>query len=132
LDEQVVCRQVEVGAESLHRVALAVTLEHERAGLVLPLDPVEVEELAELPLGVVREARPLVPLRTGVLELGQDHPPPLAAFAGAVSFSAGPAGRSSWMALSSWSTTGPRATMLITPWPLRMRSIISPSLRAST
>ena len=81
LDEEVIRRQVEVGAEGLDRVPLPVALEYERAGLVLPFDAVEIEKLGELPLGVVREARALVPPPTGVLDRGQSQPPPLAALA---------------------------------------------------
>jgi len=46
-------------------VAVAVLLERERARLVLPDDAVEVEELGELPLRVVREADLLVRERVG-------------------------------------------------------------------
>jgi hypothetical protein len=60
LDVEVVRGQVEVGCERLDRIALPVGLEREGARLVLPRDPVEVEELGELPLGVVREADLLV------------------------------------------------------------------------
>ncbi|MHB8463939.1 MAG: hypothetical protein ACYDH6_17685 [Acidimicrobiales bacterium] len=55
LDIEVVGRQVEVGAERLRRVALTVPFENERLGLVLPGDAVEVEQLGELALRVVRE-----------------------------------------------------------------------------
>ena len=79
LDEQVVGREVEVGTEGLDGIALAVALENERTGLVLPRDAVEVEELGELALGVVREARVLVRLRADVLGSGQDQPLPLTA-----------------------------------------------------
>jgi hypothetical protein len=79
LDEQVVGREVEVGTEGLDGIALAVALENERTGLVLPRDAVEVEELRELPLGVVREARVFVRLRADVLGSGQDQPLPLTA-----------------------------------------------------
>ena len=56
LDVQVVGRQVEVRPEGLGRLAGAVPLEGEFGGLVLPGNPVEVEQLGELPLGVVSEA----------------------------------------------------------------------------
>ena len=60
LDVEVVRGEVEVGRERLLRVAVTVGLEHERARLVLPLDGVEVEELRELPFGVVRETHEFV------------------------------------------------------------------------
>jgi hypothetical protein len=44
LDEQVLFGQVEVGREELARIAVAVPGNRERAGLVLPRDPVEVQE----------------------------------------------------------------------------------------
>src|SRR4029453_1678313 len=47
--------QVEVGAEVLRRLPGGVPLDREGGRLVLPLDPVEVEQPGELPLGVVRE-----------------------------------------------------------------------------
>jgi hypothetical protein len=56
LDVQVVGRQIEVGAERLGGLAEAIPFERERAGFVLPDDPVEVEQFGELALGVVREA----------------------------------------------------------------------------
>jgi hypothetical protein len=56
LDEEVIGRQIEVGRERLGRPALAVPLEDEGPRLVVPDDPVEVEELGELQLGIVREA----------------------------------------------------------------------------
>ena len=49
--------QVEVGAESLRRLAAVVPLENELDRLVLPGDPVEVEEPRELPLRFVGEPR---------------------------------------------------------------------------
>ena len=64
LDVEVVRREVEVRAERLRRVAVAVGFEHERARLVLPVDGVEVEELRELPFGVVREPHLLVRQRS--------------------------------------------------------------------
>ncbi len=60
LDEEVVRGQEEVGRERLRGVAVAVALEDEGARLVLPRDVVEVEQLRELPLGVVREVDVLV------------------------------------------------------------------------
>jgi hypothetical protein len=60
LDVEVVGREVEVGRESLRRVAVAVVFERERARLVVPRNRVEVEQLRELSLGVVREADLLV------------------------------------------------------------------------
>jgi len=60
LDEEVVGRQKEVGCECLSGTILAVPLQRERARLVLPCDAVEVEELRELPLGVVCETDLLV------------------------------------------------------------------------
>ena len=71
------------GRERLGRCAVTRPLQHEGAGLVLPDDPVEVEELGELELGIVREANPgvregrLAPGRTGLPLLAQDaYPPP--------------------------------------------------------
>ena len=60
LDVEVVRGQVEVGSERLHRPAVAIGLQRERARLVLPGDAVEVEQLRELALGVVREPDELV------------------------------------------------------------------------
>src|SRR5262249_50565940 len=60
LDVEVVHREIEVGRERLHRPAVAVVFENERARLVLPHDAVEVEQLRELPLGVVRKTNQLV------------------------------------------------------------------------
>src|SRR5207302_1190362 len=68
LDVQVVRRQIEVGCERLHGLAVAVTFQRERARLVLPLDAVEVEELRELPLRVVRESDLVVWEPTRVLD----------------------------------------------------------------
>jgi hypothetical protein len=60
LDVEVVRGQVEVRRERLRGIAIAVPLEREGARLVLPRDRIEVEELRELPLRVVREADGLV------------------------------------------------------------------------
>ena len=48
-------RQVEVRGEGQRRAAVGPRLEHEGGGLVLPLDPVEVEQRGQLGLGVVGE-----------------------------------------------------------------------------
>jgi hypothetical protein len=55
LDVEVEPRQVEVGAEVPDGAAGGVPLDGEGGRLVLPLDPVEVEQAGELALGVVRE-----------------------------------------------------------------------------
>jgi hypothetical protein len=60
LDVEVVRRQIEVGRERLDRPSVAVVFEGERTRLVLPDDAVEVEQLRELPFGVVRETNQLV------------------------------------------------------------------------
>src|SRR6266536_80566 len=60
LDEEVVRRQVEVGAEGLGGPAVTVAFEREGARLVGPFDAVEVEQLGELTLGIVSEADELV------------------------------------------------------------------------
>jgi hypothetical protein len=54
-DVEVVRRKIEVGRERLDRPAVAVVLEREGARFVLPDDAVEVEQLCELALGIVRE-----------------------------------------------------------------------------
>ena len=66
LDVEVVRREIEVGRERLRGPAVAIPLERERARLVLPRDGVEVEQLRELPLRVVREADGLVRKLLGV------------------------------------------------------------------
>src|SRR5205807_5627917 len=108
---------------------------------VLPRHAVEVEELGELPLGVVGEADGLVwqavgrPGGPGGAPAGQGQPFPVARVAvrAAALSEAGPGPwGSSVMAASISSTTPPSGTMLSTPWPRRTRSTISPSLRAST
>src|SRR5262245_32967699 len=55
LDVQVVLRKVEVRGEPLHHVAVAIPLQVERCGLVLPVDLVEVQQLRELAFACVRE-----------------------------------------------------------------------------
>jgi hypothetical protein len=60
LDVEVVVGQVEVRAETLDRLVVLVPLEGELSRLVLPGDPVEVEQFGELALRVVREADPLM------------------------------------------------------------------------
>ena len=55
LDVEVVLGQVEVGREPLRGIAITVPLDIERGRFVRPLDLVEVEELRELTLAVVRE-----------------------------------------------------------------------------
>ena len=135
LDVEVVRGEVEVGRERLHRVAVAVTLERERARLVVPLDAVEVEQLRELPLRVVREADLLVRerLRDGSAPLG-----------GASRVRRGGRGRCARAgsgapvrgqleeARLSSCTTLPSGTMLRTPWPRRTRSTRSSPSRART
>src|SRR4029453_9267226 len=104
--------------ERLHGVALAITLEHERPGLVVPLDGVEVEELRELSFRVVREAHLLVGQR-----LRRDGQPPDAARSSATC---------SLTPASSSSMTCASGTMLSTPWPRRTTSINMSSVRTST
>ncbi len=60
LDVEIERRQVEVGREPLRRGAASIPLDVEGGGLVAPLDPIEVEELRELTLAVVRERDALV------------------------------------------------------------------------
>jgi hypothetical protein len=52
--------QVEIGRETLRRISLAIPLDVERRGLVVPIDLVEVEQLRELTLAVVSELDALV------------------------------------------------------------------------
>jgi hypothetical protein len=66
LDVEVVRGQIEVGGERLRGSALAITFERERARLVLPRNRVEIEQLRELTLRVVREANGLVRQLLGV------------------------------------------------------------------
>ena len=69
LDEKVVRRKVEIGSEFLDDLAVLVPFDVERARLVFPIDLVEVEELRELALRVVREADSLA-LLTAVEVVG--------------------------------------------------------------
>src|SRR6476619_3798639 len=131
LDVDVLGREVEVRRESLGGIPLEIQLEGERPGLVLPRDPVEVEQFRELPLRVVREADLLV--RQGVGRRDRYPPPPaLAARPRRVGASAGAAGASSWMLASSCSTSPARGTMFSTPWPWRTTSTMSSPVRTST
>ena len=59
LDVEVVLRQEEVRGEALQDPALAIPLDVERRGLVLPSDAIELQELGELALGRVCEAKGL-------------------------------------------------------------------------
>src|SRR6202049_4256156 len=115
LDVEVVRGQVEVGCECLGGIALPVALQHELTRFVLPRDVVEVEQLRELPLGVVREPHLLVrqPL---------DGQPPVApalpASRPAALVPVAPTARadsSSCIRASSSSTTAPSGTMFRTP-----------------
>src|SRR5688572_29017122 len=56
LDVEIELRKEEVGGESTDDVPLTVPLDVEGSGLVVPGDPVEVEELCELALRGVGEA----------------------------------------------------------------------------
>jgi len=60
LDVEVIDGQVEVGAEALDRLVVLAPLQGKLSRLVLPGDPVEVEQFGELALRVVREADPLM------------------------------------------------------------------------
>src|SRR5215210_1636745 len=55
LDVEIELRQEEVGGESADDVSLAIPLDVERRGFVVPGDPVEVEQLRELALGGMGE-----------------------------------------------------------------------------
>ena len=66
LDIEVIRGEVEVRGERLRGFAVTIPLERERARLVLPRDRIEVEELRELSLRVVREANGLVRKLLGV------------------------------------------------------------------
>src|SRR3954452_1181201 len=85
LDVQVVHRQVEVGCEALRRAAVAVPLEIERPGLVLPIDLIEVEQLRELALAGVGETEG-VALGRGYGRSGLAHAPPAEAVRGRFRF----------------------------------------------
>src|SRR5918996_4674602 len=110
LDVEVELRQVEVGREAPDDVALPVPLDVEGRGLVLPGDPVEVQELSELSLGGVRE-RDGVALREGLERLrGRAHDPPATA---RLRFDRVPS-----RSVHTWSSA-----IANTPWPFRRRSI---------
>jgi hypothetical protein len=72
LDEEVLVGDVEVGCEELRRFAVVVELDREGGRLVVPVQPVEIEESGELPLTVVSE-RDLIGRRREVE--GQFRPP---------------------------------------------------------
>jgi hypothetical protein len=55
LDVDIVLWKIEVGLEELRRFAVVSPLDLEGAGLVLPVDSVEVEESREFPFAVVGE-----------------------------------------------------------------------------
>ena len=52
---EVLVGKVEVGTEETRRLPGRVELDGEGMRLVLPIDPIEVEESSELPLAVVSE-----------------------------------------------------------------------------
>src|SRR5579871_1730912 len=114
-DVEVVGRQVEVGTERLRRVAVAITFEGERTRFVLPRDRIEVEQLRELSLRVVREAHLLVrkllhaPIGSYCPTAGNDNC------------------TASWISC----TTGARLNEN-TPWPSRIKSSHSSSVSAIT
>lgn len=115
LDVEVVRRKVEVGSEGLRRIAVTIAFEDELPGLVLPRDVVEVEQLGELPLRVVREPDPLV---RQPLDGQPPCAPALFPSLTAARRPAAPTGRadsSSWIRASSSSTTVPSGTMFRTP-----------------
>jgi hypothetical protein len=60
LDVEIEGGEVEVGRESLGRIAVAVPLDVEGRGLVLPTDLIEVEQLCELPFAVVGKLNSVV------------------------------------------------------------------------
>src|SRR5215471_10989724 len=57
LDEQVLLGKVEVRRERAHDAPLLVSLEHERLRLVVPADPVVIEDLGALELAAIGEPR---------------------------------------------------------------------------
>src|SRR5581483_1237411 len=77
LEVEVLLRQEEVGREGLQDAAVLILREDERARLVLPGDPVEVEDLRALEFRLVLEVgwlRPAIRLENGVFHhhFGED------------------------------------------------------------
>jgi hypothetical protein len=60
LDVAIERREIEVGREPLRGITAAIPFDVERRRLVGPLDLIEVEQLGELKLAVVRKPRALV------------------------------------------------------------------------
>src|SRR5215204_596185 len=78
LDVEVVHRQEEVRREALNHVPIAVPLEVERPGLVVPFDLVEVQQPGELALAGVREGDRVAGQGRGLGRRAPGHAPPAA------------------------------------------------------
>src|SRR5690606_22566273 len=126
LDVQVLFGQIEVRGEELARVALPVPGDGERPRLVLPRDPVEVQQECELSFAVVSE---LDLFGAGSFFDAQLAPAWTLGMAGSAAWCS--SGNSSWMAPATSSWTGPTA-MPNTPWPRRSTSITSSALVAAS
>jgi len=127
LDEDVLVREVEVGAEELRRRAIGLELDGELAGFELPRNVIEVEQPRELALTLMGELDKVRRLSLEIARRGQ-----LARASDTVvrrADSAG-SGNSRRISPSSSACTGPTAIPK-TPWPRWKTSTTSSALRAA-